>query len=68
MGTCWFQEKDVEDCDWVFTKYQSDGPIECLKAQLVAKGHTQTCGVNYFGTLSYHSSWFNMYSNFHWFP
>jgi hypothetical protein len=40
-------EKTV-GCKWVYTiKYNSDGTVEWYKAWLVAKGYTQTYGINY---------------------
>ncbi|KAL9419194.1 hypothetical protein AB3S75_037033 [Citrus x aurantiifolia] len=38
---------------WVYKiKYQSDGTIECYKARLIAKGYTQTEGIDYHATFS----------------
>jgi len=36
----------------VHCKYHPNGLVECLKAQLVAKGHTQTYGVDNMETFS----------------
>ena len=38
---------------WVFTiKYKSDRSIECYRARLVAKGFSQTYGVDYQETFA----------------
>jgi hypothetical protein len=35
-------------CKWAYTiKFNLDGSIERLKAWLVAKDYTQTCGIDY---------------------
>ena len=46
-------DKKTMRCKWVFTvKYNLDGSIERYKAQLVAKGFTQTYGINYLETYA----------------
>ena len=42
------KDQKTTGCRWIYTvKYQVDGTLDRYKVRLVAKGYTQTYGINY---------------------
>ena len=59
--------KTTVGCKWVFTvKYKSDGSLERYKTRLIAKGFTQTYGIDYLEKLNSIRVLFSLEANLEW--